>query len=100
MPQTHLPPRAHHYTLLLLVRARVRDRDAVGLAAASRGWVFVDELCRQLAVDEAKLNVEVYRIRQDMAAAGLASPASLVERRRGSRQLRLSTERVSIDTLD
>lgn len=91
-----LSPRAHHYTLLTLARLRLRAREAPHLAEPQRGWVSVDDLCRMLGMDEVKLNVEIYRIRRDMAAHGLANAAQIIERRRGSRQLRLATEHVSI----
>lgn len=91
-----LPPRSHHYTLLTLARARLRDRDAGSLAPSQRGWVFVDDLCRMLSMDENRLNVEIYRLRQEMSAAGLANAAAVIERRRGSRQLRVGTERLVI----
>jgi hypothetical protein len=91
-----LPPRSHHYTLLTLARARLRDRDARGLAEPQRGWLFVDDLCRSLSMEETRLNVEIYRIRQDFAAIGLRDATSVVERRRGSRQVRLGTSRLEI----
>ncbi len=93
-----LSPRSHHYTLLTLARLRLRDSKAGDLAESQRGWVSVDELCRMLHMDEVKLNVEIYRIRREMAAVGLSSAAQVVERRRGSRQLRLGTERLHIKT--
>lgn len=95
-----LAPRTHHYTLVLLARARIRDQRAPGLSEAQRGWVFVDELCRMLSVDENRLNVDIYRVRQEMTSIGLANPAAIIERRRGSKQLRLGTERAVIETLD
>ncbi len=91
-----LPPRAHHYTLLTLARARLRDQGVPGLAEPQRGWVYVDDLCRSLSMEENHLNVEIYRIRQDFAAIGLADATSVVERRRGSRQVRLGTPRLAI----
>lgn len=98
--QVHvLSPRAHHYTLLTLARLRLRDRDAPGLAESQRGWVSVDDLCRMLGVDEMKLNVAIYRIRRDLATQGIPNAARIIERRRGSRQLRLTTDRVSITAL-
>ncbi|WP_437624306.1 FHA domain-containing protein [Sorangium sp. So ce1151] len=95
-----LAPRSHHYMLLTLARARLRDRDAGALAPPQRGWVFVDELCRMLSMDENKLNVEIYRVRQEMSAAGLAGAAAVIERRRGSRQLRVGTERLAVAPMD
>lgn len=95
-----LPARSHHYTLLTLARARARDEASTSLIEPQRGWVLVDELCRTLAIDENRLNVEVYRIRQDFAAAGFSDAPAVVERRRGSRLLRLGTARISIAPLD
>lgn len=94
-----LAPRTHHYTLLTLARLRARDNDKPELTGSQRGWVFVDELCRMLSMDEHRLNTEVHRIRQDMAAARVPNPTGVVERRRGSRQLRVTTDRVSIATM-
>lgn len=91
-----LPPRAHHYTLLTLARARLRDASSADLVEAQRGWLFVDDLCRSLAVEETRLNVEIHRIRQDFAALGVGASSSIVERRRGSRQLRLATPHVTV----
>lgn len=91
-----LTPRSHHYTLLTLARARLRDEAAPALAEPQRGWIFVDDLCRSLTIDESRLNVEIYRIRQDFAATGLADATAVVERRRGSRQVRLGTARLAI----
>jgi hypothetical protein len=95
-----LPPRSHHYTLLTLARARLRDELDQTLADHQRGWVFVDDLCRALSMEENRLNVEIYRIRQDFASLGLSDHAAIVERRRGSRQLRLGTSRVAISSMD
>jgi hypothetical protein len=93
---THvLPPRAYHYTWLTIARARMRDR-AGDLVEAQRGWLQIDELMRALRLDETHLNVEIHRIRQGMAALGVPDGASVIERRRGFRQLRLGTERVVI----
>ena len=94
-----LAPRAHHYTLLTLARARRRDQEVSALSEAQRGWVFVDDLCRSLAVEETRLNVEIHRIRQDFAALGVAGASAIIERRRGSRQLRLATARVTVEIM-
>ena len=91
--------RVHHYTLLTLARARLRDRDAAGLVEAQRGWMNVEALCRALAMDEMRLNVEIYRIRKDFAALGVADAAAVIERRRTSRQLRLGTARLTVTTM-
>ncbi|MEZ4309828.1 MAG: FHA domain-containing protein [Polyangiaceae bacterium] len=94
-----LVPRSHHYTLLILARARQKDEDTPSLKEPQRGWRHVDDLCRSLAIDENRLNVEIHRIRQDFARAGLSDATTIVERRSGSRLLRLGTARVTIAPL-
>lgn len=94
-----MAPRAHHYTLLTLARARHRDEAEGKLPEPSRGWISVDDLCRMLATDENKMNVDFYRIRQDVGALGLQNAASIIERRRGSRQVRQGIRRVVLETL-
>jgi predicted component of type VI protein secretion system len=95
-----LPPRAHHHTWLTLARARLRDRESAHLAEPQRGWLFVDDLCRTLSMDENKLNVEIYRIRKDAASLGLPGAAAMIERRRASRQLRIGTDKVVVLEMD
>jgi hypothetical protein len=46
-----------------------------------------------------QLNIEVFRIRRQFAAAGVVDAANIVERRPRTRQLRIGTGRVSITTL-
>ena len=91
-----LKARSSHYMLLLLARQRLADRDKDALAAGERGWLYVDELCRDLGFDQYRLNVQIYRSRQFLAKAGIANAGQLVERRPGTQQLRLGSERLSI----
>lgn len=94
-----LSPRAHHYTLLTLARTRAAAEREGSAPEAARGWITVDELCRMLAVDEMKLNVEIYRIRRDLSALGIQNAAALIERRRSSRQVRLAWSELRIEPL-
>jgi len=94
-----LSPRAHHYTLLTLARARHDDESVAKLPEPSRGWIAVDELCRMLATDENRLNVDIFRIRQDFGALALPNAAAIVERRKGIKQLRLGTSHVTLGQL-
>lgn len=94
-----LPPRAHHYTLLTLARLRLRDRDERNVPAPSRGWISVNDLCRMLAADETRLNVEIYRIRRDLATQGVSNPAAIIERQRGKRMLRMGPVHITISQL-
>jgi hypothetical protein len=52
-----------------------------------------------LATDENKMNVDFYRIRQDIGGLGLQNAAAVIERRRGSRQVRQAIRRVVIEPL-
>src|SRR5262249_51226885 len=80
-----MPPRAHYYLLLTLARARALAEKEAALLPHERGWMSVDELTRMLGVEEIKLNVEVYRVRRDLAELGVVDAATIIERRRGLR---------------
>ncbi|WP_437676322.1 FHA domain-containing protein [Sorangium sp. So ce131] len=92
---TPLAGRAHHELLLVLARARLRDRDE-GLPPAERGWLYVDELLGKLRLDLHHLNVNVFRARQQLAREGVLDAGSLIERRTMTRQIRLGTEAVEV----
>ena len=89
--------------LLSLARSRLEDRKARPASGApaesSEGWVYQDELARQLAIDETHLNVAVFRCRRQLAEAGIIGAASIVERRRPTRELRLGVSRIEIVTV-
>jgi hypothetical protein len=98
-----LGARAHHQVLLTLARSRLADRRAQpahapgrGTPESAEGWVYQDDLAGQLAMDEPHLNVAVYRCRRQLAEAGIAGAASIIERRRPTRELRLGVARVEI----
>jgi hypothetical protein len=93
-----LDARAHYYTLLTLARARLHDVTHGRTARA--GWRSVAELCHLLRCDENKLNVDIFRCRQDLGRCGLAAASSVVERRRTSRELRFRPEVVIIRRRD
>ncbi|OWQ48461.1 hypothetical protein CDL60_06130 [Roseateles noduli] len=79
-----LGERTHHYVLLVLARLRIDDQ-ARGLAAPDQGWVYQDRLSRMLGLDPAHLNIQIFRLRRQLAQAlgqDLAPPA-LIQRRRG-----------------
>ncbi|WP_437677544.1 FHA domain-containing protein [Sorangium sp. So ce131] len=92
--ELHLPARSHHYLLLTLARARLAD---AGAPPAQQGWRDRDELCRMLATDESRLNVDVCRARKQFLAAGVHGAANLVERRPGTGRIRLGVGRVEIE---
>ena len=86
--EMRLPTRAHDYMLLTLARARLKDR-AQGASPAEEGWLYVDELCSMLRVDDNKLGVDIFRARKVLAEQGIADAAEVIERRRTTRQVRL-----------
>jgi len=94
-----LKARAHNYTLLLLARARMKDAEDTSLPSASHGWLYQDDLCKMLGVDDAKLNLFVFRARKQVAAAGIEGSAGIVERRVSTRQLRLGVGEVTIKNI-
>lgn len=94
-----LAARAHHYTLLTLARLRMKDADDPQVSPAAAGWVHIEDLARMLAMDPAAVNVQIFRARKQLGAAGVVGAARLVERRPDSRQLRLGVGRLSVRTL-
>ena len=93
---TPLPSRAHHYLLLTLARAILDDRAA---SPAERGWIDREVLCRMVGTDGPRLNVDVFRVRRQLAALGIHGAAGIIERRPGTGQLRLGTDRVEVTKL-
>jgi FHA domain len=91
--EIHLPPRSHHYLLVTLARARLAAAEA---PPAERGFLDRDDLCRMLATDELRLNVDVCRARKQFAALGILGAANIVERRMGTGRIRLGVERVDV----
>ncbi len=103
-----LGARAHHLVLLALARTRLADRRAgaaspIDLEAAradgSEGWIYLDELAAQLAMDEPHLNVAVFRSRRQLAQIGILGAVGIIERRRLTREIRLGVARVAIENV-
>ena len=95
-PQSlELPHRAYHYLLLTLARARLED---AALAPAERGWRYRDDLSRGLRIPSEQFNVTIYRARQGFQRLGIAGAQGLIERRRGSGQIRLGPARLQVST--
>lgn len=84
-----LKSRAHHYLLLTLARARLNDANDPELPLTAQGWLYQDDLARMLRLDDNAIYLAVFRARKQLKKAGIARAASLVERRAGTRQLRI-----------
>jgi hypothetical protein len=93
-----LKPRAHSYLLLTLARIRLQDQAKLELPKSSHGWVEQQRLLRMLATHLSQLTLDVYRARRQFAEAGIADFAQIIERRAGSRELRLGVEQINIVT--
>ncbi|MCC6557390.1 MAG: FHA domain-containing protein [Polyangiaceae bacterium] len=92
----HLPPRSHHYFMLVLARARLADAAA---PPAEQGWRDRHELCKMLAVQELRLNVDVCRARKELVAAGIEGGVHVVERRVGTGRIRIGVARLTVERL-
>jgi hypothetical protein len=91
--------RTYVYSLVALARARLEDRDQRCLDESEQGWVHADLLCNELGyTDTTRLNVEIHRARTELARAGFPEAPLLVERRRGTGQLRIGTGALEIAT--
>ncbi|MFT5681809.1 MAG: hypothetical protein ACI8RZ_002727 [Myxococcota bacterium] len=87
-----VPARAHLYTLLTLARLRINEPDR-------DGWIYADALQRMLGIDEMRLNVDVYRCRRALGRLGIRGAAGIIERHRGTRQLRCGVTDIAVGEL-
>ena len=93
-----LQARVTHYPLLLLARRRLADQQA-GVPAPEQGWQRQDDLLTMLRMKEDHLGVYIHRARAQLARAGVADAAALVERRPGTRLLRLGVGALELERL-
>jgi hypothetical protein len=85
--------RTHNEMLLVLARAYLHDSEQ-HVAPCDCGWMYLEELCRSVALDRERLNIDVYRLRRQFAELGLLDPANIIERRAKTRQLRIGTHHI------
>lgn len=88
-----LGQKACHYVLLTLARCR-RGRDLPAGAGVDDGWISVGDLLDLLRVSEQRLNVDIFRIRQELKAAGVVDAVGIIQRDPQTRRVRLGTDRV------
>lgn len=95
--RVQLRPRVHQYLLLTLARQRLEDAKRSDLPISAHGWVHQADLARDLRVDDAQINLQVFRARKQLGEeVGVRDPARLIERRSGARQLRIGSAALSI----
>lgn len=92
-----LAHRAHSYLLLTLARARMEADPA--LPPSEQGWLYHDDLARGLDLEIGHFNMGVFRVRQQLKEAGVPGAEGVIERRRGSGQIRLGAGRVDVEGL-
>lgn len=93
-----LDHRAHSYLLLTLARARIEAAES-DLPDSERGWLYHDELARGIGCSEGHLNMLVFRARQHLASIGIEDAQDIIERRRGSGQIRIGLADLSVSSL-
>jgi hypothetical protein len=69
------------------------------VAEAASGWMYQEDLLAALRTTSAQLNIDVFRIRQHFAKAGILEVVNVVERRPSSKQLRIGLGTLEIRTL-
>jgi hypothetical protein len=90
--------KACYYLLLTLGRCRLHRDLPASTEVGEDGWISVAVLLDLLRVSEQRLNVDIFRIRQELRSAGVVDAAGVVERQPQRRLLRLGTARVSFHT--
>ena len=75
--------------------ARPEDRGR-SLPEDECGWVYADELAQMLAVEPTKMNVDIFRARQQFQQQGVMAAALLIERRSTTHQLRIGVRDLQI----
>jgi hypothetical protein len=90
-----LGSKACFYLLLVLGRCRLQRDLPPSAEVSADGWIGVNALLELLRVTEQRLNVDIFRIRQELRSAGIVDAAGIVERQPQRRLLRLGTRRVT-----
>lgn len=90
-----LGSRAHHFALLALSRAWLDDAES---AVGERGWIYQDELARQLGIEMSLLHIHIHRARRQLMEADILNAAAIVQRRPSSGQIRIGTTRVEVQS--
>ncbi len=88
--------RAYHELLLVLAEARL-EAIAAAIPEPDQGWLHTDELCRRIGGDISKVNVDVFRARQQLDQLGVVESHRIVQRRPITRQVRIGTACVAIN---
>lgn len=94
-----LPHRAHLYVMLSLARARLADAEDPEVTGSEAGWLYQEQLAHDHRIPPNQFNVVLFRARRQLKRAGVRGADDLIERRRGSGQLRLGIADVVVEAL-
>jgi hypothetical protein len=72
------------------------DRDLQAPEGTADGWIGVATLLDLLRVSEQRLNVDIFRIRQELKTAGVVDAIGIIERDTQERRVRLGTAHVVV----
>jgi hypothetical protein len=87
--------RSHVYLLLLLARARIRDKAGDAVPVSEQGWMETRELADMLRTTSEQVNVWIWRARQQLKAIDPELAQRIVERRPTLGQLRIGYDALS-----
>lgn len=85
-----------HYTMLTLARLRLHDAHQGTAQEGEHGWISAKQLARDLRIDENKLNVDIFRMRKQLARAGIIGAQRIIQRQRGTKKLRIGVDRLEV----
>lgn len=94
--RVRLRARTHNYLLLYLARRRLADEQ---LPEQERGWIARTDLAHALRLGSEHINVQLFRLREAFARAGLVDPGNLIESRQSPNQVRLGLGQLRIRAL-
>ena len=87
-----LGARAFHGVLLALARARREDEKNSALPETAHGWVYKDDLLKEVGIAESLLNLHALQARREFEKLGVVDFYDIVDRRRAGK-LRLGVAR-------
>lgn len=87
--------KAHHYLVCHLARQKLKDA-AKSAAPSEQGWMNNAVICAELGMEETHLNVQIYRIRNQVnkALKDVSDVSDFIQRRSGS--IRLGADALGI----
>jgi len=80
--------RSHHYLTLCLARQRAKDMQD-NVDDSEQGWVYAEQLAKDLGLDASHLNIQIYRIRKQFVDAlnNSCESSNIIERNAGKIRL-------------